>query len=425
MTTSPSLASTIAPYNRALTALATASSSPSKEQVLNVLAARDAVEAALQNTASIPSSQLMRLADLDRQLKEQRSTITKTINLEEWRDIHHPPETNWWWHFEPPALLPCLDKPHPLLNQLDWLWQLITLVALAISVTFILNTLKRVLAGGLDTAGISAVVLQSILALAGGSALTQPGRAVLESSLKRLRIPKHYWQKLGALLSIVFLLLVVAIHTFYLPQLATNLNKSGQQSYKDGQLDSALSNYQQAIALRPDYAEAHYHLGSLYEDLQKTELAIAEYQLVVQSDLVKESKPDSQERVTLLKSLNNLGRLYLLKGNNQAAWVPLERGLSLVEAAKVNPDIKYEKYNLLKNLGWVRLQQKSYKTALDFLDEAIELDKQRAPTYCLKAQILEGQKKPALPMWQKCRDLGVISNPDEAQWIGVAQEHLK
>lgn len=412
MTTSSSLAIAIAPYDKALDALE--AGSPSQEQVLNVLLARDIVEVALQDTASIPSHQLMRLDDLDRKLKAQRSTITKTIKLRNWRNIHHPPATNWWWYFEPPALLPCLDQPHPLLDQLDWLWQLIILVALAISVTFILNTLKRVLSGGVDTAGVSAVVLQSVLALAGGSALTQQGRAALESSLKRLRIPKHYWQELGAFLSIAVLLLVMAIHTFYLPQLATNLNKSGQQNYESGQLDSALSNYQQAIALRPDYAEAHYHLGTLYEDLQKTDQAIAEYQLVVQSDL--NSQPNSPERLLMLRAHNNLGRLYLLKGNTQAAWAPLEQGLGFVDAdaAIKNADIQYEHYKLLKNLGWVRLQQKYYLDAANYFQEAIDLQPQlqslfaevggQAAPFCLQAQVLEAQKqnKAAQTAWETC-----------------------
>lgn len=429
MTIPAALSSTIASYRTALTALQTTCSPLSKEQVLDLLVARDAIEAALQETTPIPTYLLIRLKELDRDLKQQRKAITKTLKLEEWRKIHHPPETHWWWYFERPALLPCLDEPCPILEQLDWLWKLISIAALAISVTFILNTLKRVLAGGLDAAGTSAVVLQTVLTLAGGSALTQQGREALESTLTRLRIPKHYWQEFGAFLSIVFLALVIAIHTLLLPQVAINLNQNGIQNNKAGRLDSALSNYQQAIALHPNYTEAHYNLGTLYEDLQKTDQAISEYQLVMQSDLAKESQPNSQERLILLRSLNNLGRLYILKGNNQAAWVPLERGLNLVDAdaEKVNPEIQTEKYNLLKNLGWVRLQQKNYLAALDLLDEAIDWNDQRAPAYCLKAQVLEAQKqqKQALSMWKKCNDLGVINNPDEAQWVGMAQERLK
>lgn len=429
MTTPASLASAIVPYRTALTALKTAHSPISKEQVLDLLVARDAVEAALQETTSVSTHLLIRLEELDRDLKKQRSAITKTLKLEDWRKIHHPPETHWWWYFAPPALLPCLDHPHPILEQLDWLWKLISIAALAISVTFILNTLKRVLAGGLDAAGTGAVVLQTVLALAGGSALTQQGREALESNLTRLRIPKHYWQEFGAFLSIVFLALVIAVHSFGLPQLATNLNQSGLQNYEAGRLDSALSNYQQAIALSPNYAEAHYNLGTLYEDLQKTDQAISEYQWVMQSDLAKESQPNSPERLIMLRSLNNLGRLHILKGNNQAAWVPLERGLNLVDAdaAKANLEIRAEKYNLLKNLGWVRSQQKSYIAATDILDEAIDWDNQRAPAYCLKAQVLEAQKQnqQALSMWRKCNELGAISNADEAQWMGMAQEYLK
>jgi tetratricopeptide (TPR) repeat protein len=44
-------------------------------------------------------------------------------------------------------------------------------------------------------------------------------------------------------------------------------------------LEQALANYQKAIALNQSYAQAHYNLGLLYEDLQQFDKANAEYQL--------------------------------------------------------------------------------------------------------------------------------------------------
>jgi TolA-binding protein len=60
-------------------------------------------------------------------------------------------------------------------------------------------------------------------------------------------------------------------------------NNSGFQDYLNGRLDSAEKKYKRAIELYPDYTEAHYNLGLLYEDLQNLERARTEYGLAVQS----------------------------------------------------------------------------------------------------------------------------------------------
>ena len=361
-------------------------------------------------------------------MQDQRQRIVRTLTLEDWRNILHPPATHWWWFFDPPVLHPWLEKKPPWLDHFDWLWKFITLVALAISVTFILSTLQRLLAGGLETAGILALVIQSTLTLAGGSALTQQGQAALEQWLTRWRIPKYYWQELGAVLSILVFLLVMGIYQHYLPYLTVQLTEKGIEQFESGLLDSALSSYQQAIALRPDYLKPHYYLGRLYDHLQETDRAIAQYQWVVQSDLALQSEPDSPERLELLRAFNNLGRLYLLKNKPVAAFSSLERGLSLLNknAVQDRADFQYEQYNLLKNLGWARLQQKYYFDADNWLRQALDLDPQRAPAHCLLAQVLEGQEQPsaARPEWESCLQYANSSDPDEAQWIGLAREKL-
>ena len=44
-----------------------------------------------------------------------------------------------------------------------------------------------------------------------------------------------------------------------------------------GKLDEALASYTQAIALKPDYAEAHYNLGVTLQELGKLDEALASY----------------------------------------------------------------------------------------------------------------------------------------------------
>ena len=47
-----------------------------------------------------------------------------------------------------------------------------------------------------------------------------------------------------------------------------------------GRLEEALASYVQAIALKPDYAEAHHHLGITLKELGRLEEAIASYKRV-------------------------------------------------------------------------------------------------------------------------------------------------
>ena len=436
MSNSSSFHAILAQYKQALDAwqISQSSSTSLSKDCLRVLLARDAVQVALSKE-TLTAEGLADLKELDDRLKDKKFIIGQSYDLAEWRDLRLPPATSWWWFFEPPTKSRWLERC-AWIPQINWFWKLLTIALLAVSVTFILSTLSSVLKGGLEPGGTLAVVIQSMLAIAGGSALTQPGKEALESILTRVRIPKSYWQAFSFLLALILLLLVSGIRSYVIPSVATQLYQQGTAQYQTGRLDGALSSYQQAIALRSDYTEAHYGLGTLYEDLQKNDLAIAEYQLVIQSD--PNHAPNSQERLNLLRAHNNLGRLYILKGNHQAAWISLERGWSLVDAdaAAANADIRYEQYKLLKNLGWVRLQQKYYLDAQYWLEQSIDLQSSikdqleeaggQAAPFCLQAQVLEAQKQAsaARKSWESCNQYAVVSNPDEAQWVGLANEKL-
>lgn len=388
-------------------------------QALNVLLARDAVQAALDNESTISGYLLLNLEAKDRTLQKHKNLITQHLNLSKWRKIINPPKSHWWWYFEPPALLSWLEKENRWLDYFDWLWIFISLFALTLSFTIVIETINRVIGEGLDTSGMFPVILQVMLTFAGGAvALTEKGRSLLELAMGKLRIPRHYWQELSMIVSIFVLIIVFSIHKTYLPNIAFMRQQQGIIAHEAGKFDTALSAYQQAIALRPDFTSAHYYLGSLYEDLQKEDKAIAEYQIVVESD------PDSLDKLIWLRAHNNLGRLYILRGNNRAAWIPLGRGLSNVNAdlIKESYDLKYEYYNLLKNMAWVRLNQKRYIESEPLLRKAIQLDEERAPAHCLKAQVFDAQEKfdVGLKAWEQCIQYASRNNPDEDQWVGMA-----
>jgi hypothetical protein len=56
------------------------------------------------------------------------------VNSSSWHSLMNPPQEAWWWYLDPPALFSWLEKPSPVLDKLDGLWKLVTIVTLATSI---------------------------------------------------------------------------------------------------------------------------------------------------------------------------------------------------------------------------------------------------------------------------------------------------
>lgn len=409
-------------YERALDSWVKKDGELAGGRALEVLTARDAVQHWLGKTPDASSEQLLRLDKLDDRLSQQKPNIYAALDLDHWRSLLNPPDSATWWYPQPPALLPFLEKRHPILERFDWLFTFLSLFFLTLAVTVVLDTLNRVVGEGLNTQGMFPVVVQVLLTIAGGSAaLTQNGRNFLRMILTRLRIPTHWWQEFSAIAALLILLIVAGIHELYLPQLASDRYQEGIAHYEARQFDSALQAYKQSLALQPDFVEAHYSLGLIYEDLQRTDEAIAEYQRVVSQDA------DALDKLIWLRAHNNLGRLHILNGDYRTAWVPLDRAFNAItEADLSSEEMQIERYNLLKNLGWMWLGQGRLLEADEFLQQAIAQNPERAAAHCLHAQVLTAleQAEAAQASWLSC--LGGERNlqPEEAEWAAMAREQL-
>ncbi|NEP24376.1 MAG: tetratricopeptide repeat protein [Moorea sp. SIO3I6] len=376
------------------------SRSPSKEIVLEVLTARDTVQAELTNQSQIPTGSLIKVNDLDNRLKQETNKITTVVDLTEWHSILNPKVDAWWWFFKPPK--------HRW-DYLDWLWKILTVVFLTSSLSLTVDISSRFLSGGPDTLGAFFSATQSVLTLlAGRSALTKPGQESIKRALTRLNIPQYFWEEVSC--GIAFSLFLISI-TFRLslPQIAVFYKNLGDRytSKNPPQYAAAISSYKQALTLNPDYIEPHYELGRVYEKLQDHEKALAEYKIAVQDDIDR--------------AYNNLGRRYIIDKKYYQASSLLLTGLILNENDEV-------RYYLLKNLGWARLKQNRYAEAKKRLEEAINLDNTKAPAYCLLAQVLEeaGDNNTAIIMenWRYCFLYASSFNIDEDKWIDQARQRL-
>lgn len=169
-------------------------------------------------------------------------------------------------------------------------------------------------------------------------------------------------------------------------QIAKSLNKIGHNDYLNGNFQNAVFYLKWAITFNPDFAAAHYNLGSAYEKLEELSNACHHYEIAM-----KYSNRAADA------AINNLARLSILKGNSATAVEMIKPILSRVQDSMV-------KASLHKNLGWAYFEQKLHKQAKKHLLMSLKLDSDRALTHCLLAKVQEaqGEKQSALASWKNC-----------------------
>ena len=81
------------------------------------------------------------------------------------------------------------------------------------------------------------------------------------------------------------------------PNFAQARNNLGNVYYNQSKLEEAVVEYQGAITINPNYAKAHYNLGVVYHQQGKLEEAIVQYQQAMASNS-KEGKRGNNDGVT-------------------------------------------------------------------------------------------------------------------------------
>ena len=389
----------LARYDNLLTALEQSAPNTTANQVEELLKTRDALRKSL---ASQAAGTLVIVMELDERLKKQREVIAGTVKLPDCRERLNPSPEAWWWFFD-------TEMP-PRFRRFNWLLGWLTSVPLIISMVFLVDIGLRFLTDRFDLITVLPVFLDAVLAaLIGKGAFTDAGRVPIEAFLARLNQPKYYWQAIKFVLAVLFLCLIFFFRQDRLPCLASWYHAQARADLKADQLQSAQAKYQVAINLDPTFAEAHYNLGSLSEDLFDFDRARTEYGLAVAGGL------DA--------AYNNLARLHILEENYSPAVTLLLKGLEVAQDDHV-------RYDMLKNLAWARVAQGRHAEALPYLTDALEVDQkiegEKAPAHCLLAQVLDAQEKnaEALTEWENCLRLANQHNPDEDLWIGMARNRL-
>ena len=410
-------------YRSALECLISSEKELLSERVIDVLVKRDSLQSILSEPSKLSASELREIEVLDKSLKAQKNVILQISNLAALRSLIKPPESNWWWYFS------------SRWDDWDWLWNGLTIAALAVSLSLVVNTSSRILSGGANSENTLYVVGQSVLTLmAGGGALTQIGQKSYEKILIQLHIPKEFWQETSCGLSWLLMVSLFGINAT-LPSWAHRVNRNGLENFDNRRVESAKADFERAIAMRPNYGEAYYNLGWLYEELNDLDKAKVQYEVAVQSD---PQRFDSG--ITYVKALNNLGRLYILKKEYGTAVHLLRKGFDSFndlglqdrDGKNMSKEQRDVYYSLYKNLGWARLMQESYDVAESRLKMAIKIDTNRSSAHCLLAQVVDAKfpQEPAksLDLWRRCIAVVTpsdLAKPEEDNWSALANKRIE
>lgn len=176
-------------------------------------------------------------------------------------------------------------------------------------------------------------------------------------------------------------------------ELAIIYNKEDIQSYNNlgivcRQLSDSkcvINTYNKSFKLRSNNWEAHYGLGTFYDEKMKYDLADQQYQIAIKNS------------VNAILAINNLSRVKIIKGDYNTAIYFAQEGLKKAKT----PGLRATLY---KNLGWAKFEQKKYGEAKQYLEKAKELDIQRTSTHCLLAQVQEilGDFENSWLSWEAC-----------------------
>ncbi|MEG4803901.1 tetratricopeptide repeat protein [Microcoleus sp. ARI1-B5] len=342
-------------YEKAIAAIEMAAKNLSKdlsvELVLDVLTARNAVQAALEYKSQPNPGRLIRaVKELDARLKQQTNYINQFTKLAEWQAILNPPEKEWWWLLDP-------ITPKPWRDRFDWLWRFFSLILLTASLAFFADISTRVLSGGPDIAGVFGVIISTVLTLlAGQGALTQNGREGIEYVLTSLKWDKSLWDELICLAA-GLLLGILILCWFSMPRIADNYINLGKQAYDAGQLTLAENNYNRAIKLNPENTEVYEKLGDLYQELPDYNKAIENYKIAWNGNH--------------LKAADELASLYLKQQNyNQAdEWLELALEPQRILLTKDKPyEISPKEFKILTRSGVLNQQESGRVKNLRSLD---------------------------------------------------------
>ncbi len=291
----------IARYTESLTIIEGQSNTPTLEEIIDVLIARDAIEQLRDDLKNVPSQFLAALVQLDARLKQQTPKLVANPHLADCRVSTQPPESAWWWFLEaePPV--------ESWWTGFDWLWNLLTVACLVFTGTFVTNTAQAFSSNGFDLLGTFSTITQGAgLVLVTGGALTDQGQQVIEQIWSSLRIPRRFHAEATFVVAALLLFTAYNINQ-NLPAFGKYYYQQAEEAEADGEWLAAKDNYQRALQFIPGETTIQLRLGKINEQLGQLPAAQKNYQ-----NAVLETNDN--------EAIIRLARVSLLQALQSARW---------------------------------------------------------------------------------------------------------
>lgn len=331
----------------------------SSDQILKVILARDAVHAAMSDKKQLyPGRLIKKVNELDESLKECAKSAHWAEPLTDLQSIFNPPKKQWWWLLEP-------ITPKPWWDRYDWLFRLLTLILLTISLSFAIDISNRFVSGGINLLGTFVVAVSSVLTLlAGGGALTKTGQETIEYILTSISVKKHWWDETICFFSLLLCLCMFFLSWKGLPCLADKyINDGNDAYYNKHQYSIAEGYYNLALKLDPENTKVHYKLGNLYREMHDIDKALENYKLAMKNSFSAAADLTGLD----LDIAADITGLYIDKKDYTQADKWLREAIKSKASNNQNYTINDKQYKLLHNLSRAYLEQKKYNEAISWL----------------------------------------------------------
>jgi Tfp pilus assembly protein PilF len=340
------------------------------ELALDILCDRDTLQSILKDLAKnqkLEAATVSEIDALDRRLVALNPKFIHISALPRWRETFDPNPNSWWWFPEVED-----SKPKIALRRRDVFWRGVSIVSLLATASAASTILPVFSIGGFGLGEALASAGQVTgLAVLGRGVLTPEGTKVLRQFCDRFSIPDKWYSEAIAAFS-----LILGVVSMWAAQdgLPRWFNYTANQHYQLGELREARTSYQKTLSLMPSNNEAYLGLGLVYESLGQLKEAGEAYQQVVEqgdpialsrlahvqfSLLLQVDRPDKFLQNQQTAAIEALLKLALQRIDN--------RGLSQNEAAN-------QRYQIYRNLGWLRWWQRDYIGAESALKQAIKED---------------------------------------------------
>src|SRR4051812_22331503 len=172
----------------------------------------------------------------------------------------------------------------------------------------------------------------------------------------------------------------------------------GLSYFQQGKPDRGIELIGKALALKPDYAEAHYNLATALQGLGRFDEAIEHYN---QALAIDPSNPEAY---------NNLGAILLAQKRYEEAVAAFGRALS------INPNSPQSH----SNMGTALRELQRYASAIEHFGRALDIDPANAEVCCNLAMALLQAKRHEAALAAFDRALAINSGLAEA-WLGRGQ----